>query len=84
MSMLTAAKLVKFLADREKQMREFLQSHVVDDEPAPEPPASEPRKLRQSEQPGVDMARMGKAAQRQRQSERLPRTPEEARRRRPF
>jgi hypothetical protein len=44
----------------------------------PEEPA--PQKLRQSEMPGIDMNDLRRAADRERKSRRLPRSPEECRR----
>ena len=46
----------------------------------PEPPEPPPRRLRQSEQVGVDMARLGREAAQERASRPLPRSPEECRR----
>jgi hypothetical protein len=48
-------------------------SEPVREPERPEPPP--PRKLRQSEQPAIDMARMGRAAQEERRRRPLPRKP---------
>ena len=57
--MLTATKLAKFLADREKELFKLKQHAVSDDPPEPEP---EPPKLEPARKGETDMERMLRCA----------------------
>ena len=74
--MLTASKLVKFIADRDRDLFKFLKQHVVDDsppEPEPERRRSPNQNMRRksgmvlalpANRDGIDMNEMRRAAER--------------------
>jgi hypothetical protein len=79
--MWTRSEFAKFIIEHERRLIKALYEGFKPDAPEPPPsrPEPEPRKLRQSERPGVDMNDMLRAAERERKAKRLPRSPEEAR-----